>query len=323
MKRGAGRLVRRLLMFAMLVAAVAFLYHTAASNWADLQRFEWRVRGGMLALSVVAHVGVLAFGVFLWSRVLSYFAAGPIQFPSLLRIWSLSNAARYIPGGVWQFLAAAQLSRGVGLPGVLALTSMMVHVLLSLLAAVTISAMVLPMDIIAIAPATAIAARLALLLVAVGLVHPRVINAALGMVPRFLSREVLVWRGNWGQGLLLLALANVSWLLYGAAYTLFVASLAPVGPNAFLPFTAVNALSFMAGYLAVPVPGGVGVRESAMTLLLAPYLPAGVAAIVSIAARLWSIAAELLLVAIGLFLRPHARLGVAAVENEIVKTPEA
>jgi glycosyltransferase 2 family protein len=301
----ARRLWRRLLTFILIAAAGGFLFHTASANWADLRGFEWQVRGGVLAISLAAHVGVLAFGVFLWSRVLSHFTGPATGFPTLLRIWSLSNAARYIPGGVWQFLAAAQLSRDAGVSGVLALTSMMVHVLLSLIAAVTISAVVLPTDLPGLGFIGSLPARAAVLGLAVLVVHPRLINGALGLVRGLLRREVLAWRGSWGDGIGLLVLANASWLLYGLAYTLFVASLAPVGADALLPFTAVNALSFTAGYLAVPVPGGVGVRESAMTLLLAPYLPAGVAAIVSIAARLWSIAAELLLVTLGLLFRPR------------------
>jgi uncharacterized membrane protein YbhN (UPF0104 family) len=311
----SGRLGRRLLTFLLIAAAGGFLFHTASANWADLRGFEWQVRGGVLALSIVAHVGVLAFGVFLWSRVLSHFDGPASAFPTLLRIWSLSNAARYIPGGIWQFLTAAQLSRGAGVSGVLALTSMMVHVLLSLLAAVTVSAIVLPTDLAGLGLIGSLPVRAGLIGLAVLVVHPRFINAVLGLVPRLARRDVLVWRGSWADGLGLLLLANVSWLLYGVAYTLFVASLAPVGVNALLPFTAVNALSFTAGYLAVPVPGGVGVRESAMTLLLAPYLPVGVAAIVSIAARLWSIAAELLLVSLGLLLRPREPGSPASMED--------
>jgi uncharacterized membrane protein YbhN (UPF0104 family) len=311
----SGRLWRRLLTFLLIAAAGGFLFHTASANWADLRGFEWQVRGGVLALSIVAHVGVLAFGVFLWSRVLSHFTGPASAFPTLLRIWSLSNAARYIPGGIWQFLTAAQLSRGAGVSGVLALTSMMVHVLLSLLAAVTVSAIVLPTDLVGLGLMGSLPVRAGLIGLAVLVVHPRFINAVLGLVPRLVRRDVLVWRGSWADGLGLLVLANVSWLLYGVAYTLFVASLAPVGMNALLPFTAVNALSFTAGYLAIPVPGGVGVRESAMTLLLTPYLPAGVAAIVSVAARLWSIAAELLLVSLGLLLRPREPGPPASVED--------
>jgi uncharacterized membrane protein YbhN (UPF0104 family) len=309
------RIWRRILTFILIAAAGGFLFHTASANWADLRGFEWQVRGAVLALSLVAHVGVLAFGVFLWSRVLAHFTGPASGFPSLLRIWSLSNAARYIPGGVWQFLTAAQLSRDAGLSGVLALTSMMVHVLLSLIAAVTVSALVLPMDLPGLGVIGSLPVRAAVIVMAVLIVHPRLINGALGMVPRLLRRDVLVWRGSWGDGIGLLVLANASWLLYGVAYTLFVASLAPVGVDALLPFTAVNALSFTAGYLAVPVPGGVGVRESAMTLLLAPYLPAGVAAIVSIAARLWSIAAELMLVTLGLLVRPREPRPPATVQD--------
>jgi glycosyltransferase 2 family protein len=306
MKLSGRQLLRRLVTLALVALAVWFLYRTVANNWEELRGFEWRVRGGLLALSIAAHVAVLAFGVFIWSRVLTHFETNAAGFRTLLRVWSLSNAARYIPGGVWQFFAAAQLSRSAGLPGVLALTSMMVHVLLSLLAAVTVSAAVLPREIPEFGPFATVPARLVILAVALAIVHPRVVNGLLALVPKALRREVLVWRGSWGDGIGLLLLANLSWLLYGVAYTLFVASLAPVDLRALFPFTAVNALSFTAGYLAVPVPGGVGVRESAMTLLLAPYLTAGVAAIVSVAARLWSVAAELLLVALGLLLRGGA-----------------
>jgi uncharacterized membrane protein YbhN (UPF0104 family) len=57
--------------------------------------------------------------------------------------------------------------------------------------------------------------------------------------------------------------------------------------------TGVNALAFVAGVMT-PLPGGLGVREAAMQQLLLPLLPAGVAGVVSVAARLWSVSAELL-----------------------------
>jgi glycosyltransferase 2 family protein len=304
---GVGPLIRRVVAVALVGIAGWFLFRTVAANWEELRGYQWQVRSGLLALSVVAHVAVLSFGVLVWSLVLRHFDAPPAGVGRLLRIWSLSNAARYIPGGIWQFLAAAQLSRGAGLPGVLALTSMVVHVLLSLIAAITVSAVVLPLGEMELGFLASLPARVVILASAVAAVHPRLINLLLSLVPRALHREVLVWRATWVQGTGLLLLACFSWLLYGAAYTLFVASLTPVDLGALLPFTAVNALSFTAGYLAVPVPGGVGIRESAMTLLLSPYLSAGVAAVVAVGARLWSIAAELLLVALGLLF--HARAG--------------
>lgn len=291
-------MVRRIVSYAIVVAAAAFLYTTIARNWAQLKAFDWSVDPLYLAASLVLHVGVLAWGVYVWSLVLRLLDAPTVAYRPLLRIWSASNLTKYIPGTVWQFLTAAHLSRGEGLPGVLALTSMIIHVGFSLLAALVISAAALPLDS-ALGPLGSPWVRGAGVLLALVAVHPAAVNAALRLVPRALHREVLVWRGGWLDGVRLLALSLLSWAVYGVAFSLFVAALAPIPAAAVVPLTAVNALAFTAGYVAVLAPGGIGVRESAMTLLLAPILPAAVAAVLAIAARLWSVAAELILAGAG------------------------
>jgi uncharacterized membrane protein YbhN (UPF0104 family) len=128
---------------------------------------------------------------------------------------------------------------------------------------------------------------------AVGVVHPRLLNGVLGFIPRLLKREVIAWTGSWADGIVLLGLAVVSWAVYGGAYYLFVRALTPLSPAALPVMAGVNALSFVAGVLT-PLPGGLGVREAAMQRLLLPLLPAGVAGVISIAARLWSVAGELI-----------------------------
>jgi uncharacterized membrane protein YbhN (UPF0104 family) len=304
---GAGKWGRKLLAAALVVAAVAFIARTVVTNSRDLATFEWRVRGGILVLSVVAHIGVLAWGVFVWSRVLRHFAVRDTSFPSLLRIWAFSNAARYIPGVVWQFVAAARLAAASGLSQVVTLSSMLVHVMLSLTSACVVAVATLPLARLGLAPEVAWFLRIALPVAAVGCAHPAWINLGLRMIPRALHREVLVWHGRWTDGIGLLALATVSWALYGVAYYLFLLALKPIPLSALPDAAGVNALSFVAGYLAIPAPGGLGVRESAMTLLLTPLFPAGVAAVVAVAARLWSIVAEVGLAAIATLLRGGPR----------------
>jgi uncharacterized membrane protein YbhN (UPF0104 family) len=246
----------------------------------------------LLVASVLALAAVLAWGVWVWSRVLKRFEHPPVGFGTLLRIWFLSNLARYIPGTVFQFVTAAQLSRSAGLSAAVLLTSLLLHTGMSLLSALLVSAWTLTPSLFPTLPALPVA--LLATLVAALAVHPRVLGWAIGLIPRLLKREVLRWTGSWADGLGLLALSLVSWTLYGAAYWLFLASLAPV-PFAELPMlTGVNALSFAAGFVVVIAPGGWGVRELAMTRLLLPILPASVAAVVAIAARLWTVAAELL-----------------------------
>jgi len=129
---------------------------------------------------------------------------------------------------------------------------------------------------------------------AVLIVHPRVLNAIIGAIPRLFKRNVIGWTGSWLDGITVLVLGSVSWTIYGGAYYLFVRSLAPAVPATAIPvLTGVNALAFVAGVLT-PLPGGLGAREAAMQQLLLPVLPAGVAGVISVAARLWSVVAELI-----------------------------
>jgi len=277
---------------ALLVAAAGwFLFRTIERNWRQIRGYPWHVDPLLLCASVAALVAVLAWGVFVWSRVLTCFEHPPVRLPTLLRIWFLSNLARYIPGTVFALLTAAQLSRSAGLSAGVLLTSLLVHTSLALVAATVVSAWMLAGSLIPDVPTPWIA--LAVTAAAVAVVHPRVLNAVLGAIPRLLKKNVIRWNGSWLGGIALLALTMVSWVLYGGAYYLFMRSLTPLPVSALPVLTGVNALAFLAGVLT-PLPGGIGVREAAMQRLLLPLLPSGVAAVVSVAARLWSVTAELI-----------------------------
>jgi glycosyltransferase 2 family protein len=149
--------------------------------------------------------------------------------------------------------------------------------------------------------------RIAVPLAAIAAMHPAWIGLGLRLIPRAFHRDVLGWHGRWIDGLGLLALSVVTWGIYGVAFYLFLLSLAPV-PLAALPAAAgVNALSFVAGSVAIVAPGGLGVKEAAMTGLLLPFLLPGVAAVMAVLARFWSIVADLVLAGIALLLPDRAR----------------
>lgn len=285
-------LVRRLVGVALLAAASAFLALTVYRNWSSLERFDWEVEPLLLAASVLSLTGVLAWGVWIWSRVLVHFGTTGVTTASLQRIWFLSNLARYIPGKVWQFVGAAQLARSAGIAAPLLLTSMVVHVLFSILAAAAVAGVLLPYSALGIGAWKPVGVALSVA-GGLGMVHPAVINAGLGVATRLTRREVFTWSGRWTDGVRLFLLSVLSWVLYGLAFFLFISSLAAIPLGALPALTAANALSFLAGYFAF-LPAGIGVREAAMTVLLDPVLPSGIAAILAVVSRLWMIAAELL-----------------------------
>ncbi len=282
---------RRLLGALLVAATVWWLGRLIADNWAELRRFDWRVDPALLAASVAAHVAVLGWGVWVWSRILRHFDHPPVRLGMLQRIWFLSNLARYVPGKVFQFIAVAQLSRNAGLSGAVLLTSMLVHTGMALLSAAVVAAWTLTGGIV-----RGVEPLWPALIATIGAafaVHPAFLNRLLAAIPRLLKKDVIRWNAGWTDGLALLGLSVVSWGFYGVAYHLFVASLADVPWRLMPQMAGVNALSFFIGY-ASPLPGGAGLREISMTGLLRPYFSDGVAAVLSIAARLWTIAAELI-----------------------------
>lgn len=299
------RLAARLLGALLLAAATWFLYDTIASNWQALSEHDWRVDPLLLGASVVAHVGVLVWGVLVWGRVQRQFSGAAVPTTQLLRIWFVSNLAKYIPGKVFQFVAVAQLGRGSGAAPSVLLASLLVHTGLSLLTATLLAGLTLGGQLLADVPQTLIA------VVAVAgsllLVHPALLDGALRLVARVTRRDLLRWHGRWADGIALLGLSLTSWVLYGVAYYLFLAAFTPLPLGTLPALSGVNALSFVAGYLAIVTPGGLGVREAAMTALLLPLLPRSVAAVLAIASRLWTIAAEVIGGLLALLLARRAR----------------
>lgn len=281
---------KRGLTLLLVGLALWYLGGTVSSNWDELKRHEWVLNPVLLAISVILHVGVLAWGVWVWRLVLTRFDARPMEYGVMLRIWSLSNLARYAPGKIWQFVAVAQLSRERGLPAALMLTSVVVHTGMSLLAALAVGSLVVPSGALLGLPRWGLAA--AAVVTAAFVVHPRVLNAGLAVLPRLLRRPVIAWHGSWGDGALLLGCSVGAWLLYGVAYFAFVNALNPVAWAALPLLTGVNAWSFVVGYAAFFSIAGLGARELAMSTLLLPVMSPGVAALVAVAARLWTVLAE-------------------------------
>ena len=286
------RLAGRLLAAALVLAALLFLGRTIASNAGRLRDFDWQLDPALLIASLVAHVLVLAWGVVVWHRVILLTTHQRIGLLKLQRIWFTSAIARYIPGKIWQLAAAAQMAAREGLHGAAVLTSMTIHIGFTLLAAGLVSAATLapPDDWNLSRPLLIGVAGIAALLLS----HPLVIRSGLALIPRALHRDVIAWSGSWRDGIVLLALSVVSWLLYGGAFWLFVTALVATPPSTLLALAGVNALSFLAGYVVFIAPAGLGARELAMTGLLSGLVPAYVASAVSILSRLWTIAAELL-----------------------------
>ena len=93
----------------------------------------------------------------------------------------------------------------------------------------------------------------------------------------------------------------VAWGVYGVGLLCLLPGIGvewPLGDGGLL--AGIFAASYVIGYVALVAPGGLVVREGAMTGLLAELggLSVGVSAVVAIVARVWLVAAELMALAV-------------------------
>jgi uncharacterized membrane protein YbhN (UPF0104 family) len=141
------------------------------------------------------------------------------------------------------------------------------------------------------------------------LLQPRLLEWSLNWLLVRLSRQplriTLTWPGIW----LLVLRYSVVWLAEGLSYAALVRAVAPYGRAALPGLVAAWVMAYLAGYLSLLTPSGLGVREAVMVLLLGPVLPAPVAALVAVAVRLLMVLAEVLGAGIALALdrRPLRR----------------
>ena len=291
---------RRVAQLILVVAAVGFIWRFAVRHGADLGRVEWRV--SYPAILLASLVWALAFGglVLLWSHSLRWWDAR-MRRGAALRVFFLSNLARYIPGAVWQFAGLAAMSAAQGVSPVAATAAVLWQQ-----AALLGTGMVLAVALspVALAPAFArlslpipsLGTRLTLALVLVAaavVVVPRLLHPLRRVIERRFRDVKAVPHVSPARMAAYLALTTASWIGYGVAFGLFCRAVLGDAAPPMVEAGAIYVAAYVLGILFIIVPGGIGIREGALVASLTPLVGADRALFLAIASRLWLTALEI------------------------------
>ncbi|MCA1834362.1 MAG: hypothetical protein ABR548_11885 [Actinomycetota bacterium] len=277
----ALRIVRGAFGIAGIVFIVLTFFHTWNRSRAVVSPAVWR----LVLAGVLMMLGPLFSGIG-WSRLFARRIDG-----ALVRAFLVSQPAKYIPGGAWQVVGQVGLSHqsGIGLDRVVAAFPIWIA--------------------IQVAASGIVGASLALF--GSGAATPTRLLSLAGLLPIvFLHRAWLVrisdaymrWRKQAARPDIVPAQAAIigAWiwtlltvLATGTAFAVLLRGLHGAGFGVAIP---VFALAWIVGFLALPVPGGFGVREGTMLALAGASGGATIAA--SVLQRLLTIGTELVLVLI-------------------------
>jgi uncharacterized membrane protein YbhN (UPF0104 family) len=235
--------------------------------------------GWLLTAFVVAAIGMTAIAL-PWRRALRLLG-GDLPLGQLVARYYVGEIGKYVPGGVWPILGRGELARRHGVRRTAAYGSVALS-----LAALYLSAMFV---VVALLPALLAGDDgsgpvAVVLLLPVGLValHPRVLGFLVRLVERAARRSIAVDLPAWRDSVVLVGLYVPAWLAIGTATWTVARGLDPDAE--LLAVGAAAVLSWVVGFVLVPVPGGVGVREAAF-VAAAGSLDPGIAAATAVVAR--------------------------------------
>ena len=229
-----------------------------------------------------------------------------IPFSAAARIWFVSNLGKYVPGKVWQIAAMGALAQKRGVSAAAAIGSSLLVNLVSILAGFAVIAVTAAGRVGAVVGAqmtsggersaqlmvvgVALAGAIALVLAPVAV--PRLAALAGKMTGRPLAIPRVPPKAVWVAA----ASTVASWVAYGIAFFLFARGITPRATGNALSYIAVYTGSYLAGYLALFAPGGVGVREAAIVIAMPKFglASAADAAVIAITSRLWLTVLEIL-----------------------------
>lgn len=292
------------LLLALSFVALSLIGQLGAfSRMRGTTELAWQIRVSWLTAAVVLGTANLMCMAAMWTWLTARLGE-PIRQAEGAAAWIGANLGRYIPGKVWQLAGLALYMRARGRSGSVVLVSALVFQIIVLVTGVAAALLTLRGRIgLAFGGSPVFA-----LLLAVGLavlLHPAVLRRLTRWLAALLREtgpevERLIEEGKGGATWALGAVLLAAWWIYGAGLWCLVAAFTGPGSTGILTLTGIFAASYVAGYAAFVTPGGLIVREGAMILLITSLtpLPAAVAAIIAVAARIWTIVCELIAFAI-------------------------
>lgn len=269
-----------------LFAGVYLVAHARAASQ-EFRRVDWR----LLVLSFIMLLAAFGWQAWVWQLILKRLGY-PVAYGRVYRIVYLSGLGAYVPGRVWQALGVLALGKQEAVPARISGVALLLANGLNLAAGSLFALLCYLLTWDSLVSANV---KWLLLIMGVGLIltHPRIIESAANWVLGRMKRGPIRLTLGWGDTFVFASLYGIGWMLYSGAFALLVLAVIR-GPIFLVHVMGANTVAYIAGFVAVFAPGGIGVREVTLSGLLAQVMSLELAAAVAVVARFWFVAGQLI-----------------------------
>ena len=305
----------RLLRWGRILIALSILFFLIKHLLGLLAALEGEAVAFKPFWLLASFTSLLLYFVLLGIPWIFLYSAGREKRVSFLSGWTFfqySQFGRYLPGRVGQFVWMLSFSRGFGIEKTSAVLVTCLQLAFQCSLGCLLGCLVLWHTETAqllqnVLTSLEMPVKTSLICIGIVMLGGGVVFLYRHRIQEMFSLLVKQGAAMFSMSKLLLSLSVylLLWVLLGTAFFLFIKSLCPISVSQLLVVTGIYAVAWSIGFLSVITPSGLGVREGVLSLLLTTVLPPATATLVALLARLWTLAAELLLggVAFGIYFR--------------------
>ena len=247
-----------------LVVAIVAAGLAIGGQWDQIVEALRGAQGWTIPAALAASAAYLAATFASWRAVMRMLGAR-LGVADAFGLFFVSQLGKYVPGGVWNVVAAGELGADLRVPRRTSVSAMMVALLISVVSGLVVAAPALLLS----SGATAYAWAWALVPLLAALLIPPVLDRLLGVAMKLLRREPIEHDLSWRGVLVAVIWSLCGWLLAGLQVWILAVGLG-AGPGLTTIGLSVGgyALAWVVGFLFLVAPAGVGAREVVLIAVL-------------------------------------------------------
>lgn len=310
LRQYAGILVAGILLF--------FLIKPFVQTHTQLKDATFQIHWGWLVCSFSAILFYWSAYLYPFATLLSSIAEKHVSFRAAFTLFHLANITRYLPGRIWGVVRLLSLSEQFGFSKTAVGSSLTLHVGVETAIGGIIALSLLFSKRTQETAQTALEKisghTLLFTLVGLGLIIgllfliPTLFTNARQFLKTLLGTGAVLFQKSFRHQWLNVLVGHIFlWCCQGFAFFLFVRGFVSVRWTDVGSFTACYAFAWIVGFLSFLTPGGLGIREGLLGLLLANYMSAPQAGLVALLCRIWMLSAEVVLAGVALFLNRNTK----------------
>jgi glycosyltransferase 2 family protein len=291
---------KKIKLYIGIIILTACFFFIGKAFVTNLQNIDFRnLKFNFFFLLVSYIVWILAFllEALIWKCTMSYIGE-KLTFIKALKIISLSVLPKYIPGKVFGLASQVWLTKEEGdISGGKGSVGAILNMVISILGGAVLGCIILPF-VLENKSSINIYFLWGFIPLLFIMLYPPIFIGMSNWLLKIFKRGKITFMPSYGQILQLLGFHISFWLLQSIAIFFLIRSFYLISPSFFIPLCGIFPSASVIGLVSFFTPGGLGVREGALSYLFSFFMPTGIGIIVAIIMRLWGTTGEIILFAI-------------------------